>query len=340
MEFIKTEPTLANYWRSIILFGQNTASYKFALAKALIESGRQPNSDLITLEALAEPFSRHMCEHLTKTDKQGSRPVGRFLEACRQFNAGQLSQSDLIEATRRDGFKYVLDAFHNVNQGELPQRFYIDERRTSGGIRLTDQLFDLFSQSCADSLLQETEARWRLVETSWELNISRNLIMVHADTDHDLLFTEFAGRRTDITSGRDALNGYQKGKCFYCFKPISVAPGADDLADVDHFLPHKLKELSLGPNWDGVWNLVLACPDCNRGAAGKFARVPKLHLLKRLHKRNEYLITSHHPLRETLMRQTGQSVQERHAYLQKRYDEALISLIQTWEPESAGDPVF
>ena len=235
---------------------------------------------------------------------------------------------------------YVLDAFHIVNQGELPKRFFIDERRSSGGIRLTEQLFELFGQSCADSLLHETEARWRLVETAWELNISRNLIAVHADPELDVLFTEIAGHRTDITSGRDALNGYQKGKCFYCYKPISVVSGSIDLADVDHFLPHKLKELSFGPNWDGVWNLVLACSDCNRGAAGKFARVPKLHLLKRLHKRNEYLITSHHPLRETLIQQTGKTVQDRHSYLQKRYDEALISLIQTWEPESSGDPAF
>lgn len=30
-------PSLDSYWRSIVLFGQNVASYKFALAGALLE---------------------------------------------------------------------------------------------------------------------------------------------------------------------------------------------------------------------------------------------------------------------------------------------------------------
>ena len=41
VEFYNNEPTLENYWRGVILFGKNSASYKFALAKALLEkSGR------------------------------------------------------------------------------------------------------------------------------------------------------------------------------------------------------------------------------------------------------------------------------------------------------------
>ena len=34
-EFCEATPTLDNYWRSIVLFGRNVASYKFALAKSL-----------------------------------------------------------------------------------------------------------------------------------------------------------------------------------------------------------------------------------------------------------------------------------------------------------------
>ncbi len=35
--FIDIQPTLENYWRSIILSGRNVASYKFALGKSLLE---------------------------------------------------------------------------------------------------------------------------------------------------------------------------------------------------------------------------------------------------------------------------------------------------------------
>jgi hypothetical protein len=40
MKFEEVSPSLDNYWRSIILFGQNVASYKFALAKSLFDTAQ------------------------------------------------------------------------------------------------------------------------------------------------------------------------------------------------------------------------------------------------------------------------------------------------------------
>ena len=57
MNFVDVEPTLENYWRAIILFGKNTASYKFALAKSLINVSLDRKSDLITLDDLALPYA-------------------------------------------------------------------------------------------------------------------------------------------------------------------------------------------------------------------------------------------------------------------------------------------
>ena len=70
-EFLQYSPTLDNYWRSIILFGRNVASHKFALAKSLLEF-REHGNDLITLEELAEPFSRNLCSHLAAAPKQAT----------------------------------------------------------------------------------------------------------------------------------------------------------------------------------------------------------------------------------------------------------------------------
>ena len=66
---------------------------------------------------------------------------------------------------------------------------------------------------------------------------------------------------------------------------------------------------------------------------GKFARVPRVRYLERLHRRNEFLIGSHHPLRETLLRQTGASATERAAFLQER-------LVQLWAPRDESAPAF
>lgn len=339
MEFYETEPTLDNYWRSIILFGRNAACYKFALSKALIDLSNN-SRETITLDDLAAPFAKHICTHLQYTDRQTISPSSKFLEICRSFNRNEITETSLVTATAKLGFKNVIDAFHNVNLKEIPQRFFVDERQSTGGIRLTDNFFKLFSDNNRSNLYGETEARWRLVETAWSLNVSRNLITVEHDVETKLLFSQTMNRRTNITSCRDALNGYQKGRCFYSFKYITVLPNDEQCADVDHFFPHILKTEGIIPNLDGVWNLVLSSKECNRGEGGKFAKLPSLKLLARLHKRNEYLISSHHPLRETLMMQTGMDQISRRQFLQNCYNRAKTVLIHTWEPASQDNPAF
>ena len=338
-DFTLKTPTLDNYWRSIILFGRNVASYKFALAQSLLEF-RDRGSDLITLEELALPFSQHICKHIHDAPKQATSRSSKYLDACKSYNEGTLSQSDLISMTTQFGFNNVIDAFHVVNQGDIPTRFFLDERKENTGIRLTDDLFRLFEDRQSLALQSEVEARWRLVETAWDLNVSRNLISVGYDADSQLLFTNKKDRRVNITSSRDALNGYQKGRCFYCFDYISILSGDAALADVDHFFPHTLKSSGIGSPVDGVWNLVLSCKDCNRGGNGKFARIPTLKLLRRLKTRNDFLISSHHPLRETLIAQTGATASARKSFLQSTYDNALKELIHTWEPLLKSEPVF
>jgi hypothetical protein len=112
------------------------------------------------------------------------------------------------------------------------------------------------------------------------------------------------------------------------------------MADVDHFFPHSLIYASESASLDGVWNLVLACKNCNRGPDGKFARVPEVRFLGRLHKRNSFLIDSHHPLRETLMRQTGSTEQARQAFLLEQDKAAINQLIQRWRPQNELEAAF
>ena len=340
MEFTDVTPTLDNYWRSIILFGRNVASYKFALAKSLLEIGPKDNG-LIKLDELAVPFSRNLIEHLRHSEKQITARSSKFLDACRAHDEKNLSDSELIDTTVKLGFNNVIDAFHNVNNEDVPQRFFEDERRESGGIRITDNFYRLMQSQTAIDLPQEVEARWRLVETAWTLNLSRNLVAVSYDeSDNGVLYVERSMRRTNVTSCRDALNGYQKGKCFYCFDEISIVSGQERLTEVDHFFPHALKKHRVAEPINGVWNLVLACSECNSGTGGKFAKVPSISLLQRLSKRNEYLIGSHHPLRETLILQTGKTPRHRHQFLNDCYADAKRLLIHTWCPVAKTDPTF
>ena len=136
------------------------------------------------------------------------------------------------------------------------------------------------------------------------------------------------------------MNGYQKSKCFFCFDYISIVKKSLKLCNVDHFFPETLKNKDFPGYVDGIWNLVLACKECNRGEGGKFAKVPTIKLLERLHKRNEYFCSSHHPLRETIMSQTGQSKEKRTKFLQKCYNSAKKKLIHNWDVEPKGTSTF
>ncbi len=283
--FIETSPTADAYWRSIILFGRNSASYKFALGKVLLEAASQ-EKNFVSLEELAEPYARNLVDHLRKSDRQGTSPSSRFLEVCRKFSRGEIEKDELLSQTTHLGFANVIDAFHNVNQAEIPVRFFVDERATRGGINLTDELLALKDDFQYGNLNQEVEARWRLVETAWSLDISTRLLIARYDPSADGIYVESSGaRRIEVTSCRDALNGYQKGKCFYCSSDISVEVGHKDLCDVDHFFPHTLGRFLPADeaNLDGVWNLVLSCQRCNRGKQGKSARVPTIRFLVLCH---------------------------------------------------------
>ena len=339
-QFVSRQPQLEDYWRGIILFGRNVASYKFALAKALLDLKPQAG-ELLKMSEVAPAFALHVATHLKLADKQGTSRSSTFLDSCRQFNKGELNRDDLIEQTLKYGFNNVIDAFHVVGRGEIDKRFYVDERIKNGGIRITDEFSKLSERDQFVSLGAEVEARWRLVETAWELGINRGLVTVDYDTESEALFAlDNLRRRKPVTSSRDALNGYQKGQCFYCYSEILSDEDRESFPEVDHFFPHSLKQVGFGAVIDGVWNLVLACKECNRGTGGKFDRVPTIKLLKRLDKRNEFLISSHHPLRETLMEQTGSTAGERRVFLNDFHDRARASLIHTWEPEEVAMPRF
>lgn len=338
-DFYSHDPAVEDYWRGIVLFGRNVASYKFALAKSLLDLSPQ-SGQLLKMADIAPKFAQNVSEHMRVADKQCKATSSKYLNACRQFNSGEIDDIALVEQTVRYAFNNVIDAFHVVGERETSTRFFVDERKVHGGIRITEEFSALRETAQNGNLHDEVEARWRLVETAWELKVSRGLLCIEHDPASMSLFAVDKSRRQRaVTSSRSALNGYQKGKCFYCNCDIFVN-GQTSNTDVDHFFPHVLKQFGFGSQVDGVWNLVLACRECNRGTKGKFARVPSVRLLAKLSKRNKFLIVSHHPLRETLLMQTGESKAARNVFLNKRHQMARTALLHIWEPEEKAQTPF
>ena len=275
-------------------------------------------------------FAAAICDHLKAEDRQGTSARSRFLDACRAHNRGELDHPGLVEVTVRSGFVNVVDAFH-ISRGGQPtaSRFFVDDRKSRQGVTLTDEILQLANGQQAAVLPREMEARWNLVEASWGLGLGTRVISFEMEPDQDAvdLYAPRWLRRTPVTGVRAALSGYQDGRCAYCnteFTDIGMGRVA-----VDHVLPFVL----MTRGWeDGdlhqVWNFVLACYACN---SAKRDRPPVARWMPWLERRGEFLIASHHPLRETLIRQLGPDPRQRHDTLARRHTEAT-RMISPWLP--------
>jgi hypothetical protein len=321
-------------FRRIVLRGANVASYKFALAKSILTLA-QSGATSVPLEELAVPFSQELCTHLQEVDTQSTSSGSRFLDACRHFNAGRISQDELVSTTALMGFNNVIDAFHVVDRADVGTRFFTDERQQSlRGIRFTDELLTLAALPDARQPLHaEAESRWRLVESAWhERRATGSTLQVVYDRPSEMIVRGMLGHRRNITWVRPSLSGYQAGACFYCGAPVTPLLGLEHSADVDHYFPHMLMSRGVLVDLDDVWNLVLACPVCNRGAAGKFDRLPHGDFLETLWQRNEKLIASHHPLRESIIATTGATPAARLEFLRSVQTRATEYARAEWRP--------
>ena len=340
LHFQENDLTLETQWRAIILFGKNSATYKFAFGKALLQLTSKETTT-ITLKDLSPIYVDSILQHLKQNNKQGNSSSSSFLNACRKFNEEEISYDNLLSITEKQGFENVVDAFQNVNGNIIPNKFYDkDCRGKSKNIVLTDELLKLKESIQFTNFDSEVEARWNLVETAWNIDINPNLLEVRIDDEMQTLFLETdLMRRKNITTAKASLNGYQKGKCFYSFQNISINSGDNDLCAVDHFFPHihKLKLRDLGANVNGVWNLVLADKYVN---LDKCAKIPELKYLERLYNRNEYYIASKHPLGETIINQTGKTPKERQLFLQQQYNLSSNLSIQKWKPKIELEPII
>lgn len=310
---------IENTWRSIILLGSNTSCYKFALGKTILETDSSKTE--ILLSDIALPFAKNICEHLRKNDKQATNPTSNYLNFCRKYNLGEITEDELQDATLKEGFRYVIDLFHNVTKTEVP-KFFEDNRKNSKSILLTDNFYKLLNEDIYNNLSKEVEARWNLWENSIFLGIDSRILDLDVDEHEEFLRI----MKTPVTSARDSIIGYQEGRCFYCQKKLSLVRSHKDACEVDHFFPRSLfkkhkneifKKVNL------VWNLVCACNECN-GAAEKSNKLPDLKYLEKLNDRNNLYAETPHPLKQYIMNHTGKTRNKRVEFLRKILNEAAI----------------
>ena len=334
-EFIFNDNSKESRWRSLILFGKNTSTYKFGYAKSLFNV-IEKESTAVILDELALPYANYIIEHLKFHDKQGLSSTSKFLDACRARIKNKIDDNQLHAITMQEGFKYVVDAFQNLSGEMLSKPFYtknVDFKRTKK-LTISDDLLSMKESFQYQNLFEEIESRWHYVELAWAVKVPLSVLDLSYEEDNGFIHV-FGDkkRRRSVTNARSALMGYQKGQCFYCCDKISIDPLSKYLCRVDHFIPYIQKKIHQPANIDGYWNLVLACQKCN-GPSEKWDRVADEEFLNKLIKRNEFYIGAKRLIAEIIIQHTGATLTDRLNFLKKHYQLARdFNQITPWKPK-------
>lgn len=313
-----------DFWRAIILYGLNTATYKMALGQCLADLVKEGRTR-IPIDDLALEFFDLYTRRLENGKPQLVTP-GRFsiMEQVVEFNSlGRISKDEIVRRVKSGPFSEVIPRFHTVNNQIIPVKFY---EAGKDALTLTDGAFQLFTGNAGHDLLSEIDSRWALLEASFQMHRDDSQLA----NDIRRFYLEQGYKRTQISGLAPVLNGYQNDSCFYCGELMS-----DNETHVDHLIPRQLV------NHDEVWNLVLAHSFCNEQ---KSDALPDSYYVEKLIERNEFFIMSKHPLKKKLIAQLGNDPASRRRHTMRVYEDGRTVLRYTWEGirgyNPATDPFY
>jgi len=305
-DFINEDNDPLNTFRTILLFGRNVSTYKFAFCSALLNHNAK---DQLKYSDLRDDFLKELLKHYQINPKQyqgGANSVTNAFDGYIKSDKTKDDWNQLLKVAERNIYNNVFDAFQNVGGGTISKDYMLFEHdKLNRKLVLTDNLNSILeSPRLINSIKKENEARWKIVEEAWKNNLSVNMLeYVDGDFYSNDLFTN---ARVNLRSAVDVLLPYQKGKCFYCLNKVNrnVDKEEDDFPDVDHFFPLSMLDIVSARkiNANGVWNLVVACKKCNRGESGKFNRPADKIFFDKLLSRNLYYYQEHkHSLKNSIL---------------------------------------
>ncbi|MBC6992289.1 HNH endonuclease [Hymenobacter sp. BT491] len=312
------------YWAAIVLYGLNSATYKMALGKTLLDLGQQGEA-FVPWEVLAKTYFDNYVARLlgpVTLPQQGNPTRLTVMERIvRRYLHGSLEYSQAVAEVARTAFSDVIPRFQTIgNNKELARgKFY--QYREGHSLTLTDTLLAVAQSAQQTSLRTQLESRWNLLEGAFKM------VHDHSSLQNDLrdIYLINGYQRTSLTTNIPFLEGYQGNACFYCGEAI---PTGD--VHVDHVLPRQVL------NHDEIWNLVLAHSYCNTSKSDKLVGE---HYIHKLIQRNENIMGSNHPWKARIERELGTTGTQRAKTLRRHYDNVkMVMGPNYWGGTAAYNP--
>lgn len=304
-----------DYWKAIVLYGLNNATYKIALGKTILELAEKDKTS-IDWDVLSKSYFDNYLNRLKVQAKpQQSNPTRRTVmeRIVNSYESGKLTYDQAVDKVGLDAFHDVIPRFQSIGTDKnlVGERFYHYDHGNK--LFIHDSLF-LINESHQNELLLELDARWSLLEGAFSMShenwdLANDIRDIYLKNGYD---------RTNITSNIPFLQGYQGNVCFYCGEEMKM----DDI-HVDHVLPRQVIQ------HDEIWNLVLSHGLCNMH---KNDALVGTHYLDKLQARNENIMGSNHPWKKKIAESLGNTALRRSKMTLYHYENIKIALnYNYWE---------
>ncbi len=264
---------------------RNTSSYKFGFLKAIIDNLYNVDENLkLTFDQLfskfAEIYWNLVLKHGLRQNTATRDNRETYLE---QILHGAVEKYQILEPIPYESLtaEMMLDISHQVKVKckkcvvgalfEDTNRLFYSFSKKEEWIQINPVMYSFV---CKHKVVIE-----KLNYYEW----ARFLEKVNEESVAVRLLDKIdeSAKRNNLSMYRRILyDEFESKNCFYCGRPLKP-----DKIDVDHFIPWSfIKD-------DNLWNLVLACPSCNRR---KNDKLPADKYLADIMDRNEHLITRLH----------------------------------------------
>ncbi|RJX70923.1 HNH endonuclease [Vibrio sinensis] len=294
--------TNEDYFKGIVLFGLNAATYKMALAQTLLKASREGKTELSWEELSTTYFDAYKARLAANSMPQQGNPnrLTKMERIIKEHELGVLTSNQAIDKVADTAFDDVVPRFQTIGSDKNIVASYFYDIEKGKKLVLKDSLLSL-TEPQINTLQQEVHARWGLLEGAFSINqtnfeLANNIREIYLKNGHE---------RKALTHNIPFLSGYQGNVCFYCGEPM------DDNIHVDHVLPRQVI------NHDEIWNLVLSHGDCN---LLKSDRLVGQHFVEKLIARNENIMGSNHPWKAKIQSTLGSTPKKRASNLNMHYD--------------------
>ncbi len=266
---------------------RNDASYKFGFLKAIIDNLFNVDKDLkLTFDQLFGKFTEIYWNLVLKYHLRQKAPTSDGKESYIESILHEAAVRYKIDSEEPIPYESLTPAMMH----DISHRVKMKCKTNVVGALFEDTNRLFYSFSKKEEWLQINPAMYEfickhkvIIEKVNYYEWARFMEKVNEDSVLIKLLDKLdkSSKRNNLSYYRQILyNEFESRKCFYCGRPLNP-----DKVDVDHFIPWSFVKD------DNIWNLVLACPSCNRKKSDK---LPTEYFLNELEERNQHFIVEDH----------------------------------------------